>query len=194
MLDLDKRLVAGVASPVTGHLQLQLRKMESQFVIMFPDGHLLGVVNAQLEKALGNIEEQRLQLEFEVFVPTRNTREIIGKAERGQEAIVRVQINIYGPRASADSVGQELSQNKVYLQRPDYVREGADYDNPHVLKFPDDCEPVSIANVSVEEPTVGKPAAESFQKIISNIYSSLTRNENLVGLEGHERLRTSLLE
>lgn len=154
----------------------------------------MGEVNAQLEKALTGIEEQRHQIEFEVFVPIRATREIISKATREQEAIVRVQVNIYGPQTSADSVGQELSQNKVYLQLPDYIRGGAAYDNPHVLKFADHCETVPVNTTTVDEPAENKAADESFKQIITDVYSSLTRNNNLKGLEGHERLRTTLLE
>lgn len=194
MLDLDKRLIAGTASPVTGHIQFQLIRSETQFLVAFADGHIFGEVNAQLEKALTNIKEQHLQLEIEVFVPTRATRETISRATREHEAVVRVQLNIYGPQASSDSVGQELSQNKLYLQRPDYVREGAIYENPHVLKFSDEQNATSIVNISADEPSTEGASGEELQKVITNVYASLTRNENLKGLEGHERLRTPLLE
>ncbi|KAF1361981.1 hypothetical protein EJ07DRAFT_109297 [Lizonia empirigonia] len=194
MLDLDRRLIAGTASPVTGHLQFQLQKTETQFLVAFADGHILGEVNAQLEKALTSIEEQHLQFEIEVFVPTRATRETISRAIRGNEAVVRVQLNIYGPRASSDSVGQELSQNKLYLQRPDYVRQGAVYENPHVLKFSDEQNATSIVNINADEPSSDGAYGEELQKVITDVYASLTRNENLKGLEGHERLRTPLLD
>ncbi|KAF9695170.1 hypothetical protein EKO04_006891 [Ascochyta lentis] len=194
MMELDKKLIAAESSPVTGHLQLELQRSEAHFLVTFPDGHVLGQINAQLEKAFTSIEEQCLQLDFEVFVPTRLTRETIGRAMKEQDAVVRVQINVYGSSASADSVGQEFSQNKIYLQRPDYIREGSTYENPHVLKFSDDCIAIPTINVSADEPSASKVAGQAFQQIITNVYSSLTRNENLKGLEGHERLRTPLLD
>ncbi|UPX12309.1 uncharacterized protein EKO05_0002863 [Ascochyta rabiei] len=194
MMELDKKLVSTATSPVTGHLQLALQKSETQFLVIFPDGQVLGEINAQLERAFTSIEEQCLQVDFEVFVPTRATREIMSRAMKGQDAVVRVQINVYGSGASADSVGQELSQNKVYLQRPDYIREGTTYENPHVLKFSDDCSTMKIPNVGTDELSSSNAASETFQQVITNVYSSLTRHENLKGLEGHERLRTSLLD
>jgi SWI/SNF-related matrix-associated actin-dependent regulator of chromatin subfamily A3 len=194
MLVLDKRLAADAASPVAGHLQLDLYKPESQFLITFQDGHVLGELNAQLEKALTNIEEQQLLLEYEVFVPSRATRDTISRAMKGKEAIIRVQVNLYGPLSSADSVGQELSLNKIWLQRPDYVRDSVAYANPHVLKFADDCDPLPKAASNVEEPSNSKARDEALQQVIGDVYSSLTRNQNLKGLEGHERLLTPLLK
>lgn len=194
MEELDNKLLAGSASPIPGHLQLDLNRSETQFNVTFPDGHVLGEVNVQLEKALSSIVEQRLQLDFEVFVPTRAARETISRATKEQQAVVRVQINAYGPRASAESVGRELSQNKIYLQRPDYVRGGAVYENPHVLKFADDHHAAPMTALEADEPSGEKAAAEEFQKTITDVYSSLTRGKNLKGLEGDKRLRTRLLE
>ncbi len=195
MSDLDSRLATAVTSPISGHVQLELNQTESQFAVSFPDGHIFGEVNAQLEKALTNIEEQHHQLEFEVFAPIRAARETIGRAAKEQEAVIRVQVNVYGSPASAESVGQELSQNKVYLQRPDYIRDGATYENPHMLKLADDPSTEPIQPVAVEEQSVrADAAADAFQQTITNVYSSLTRDKHLKGLEGHERLRTSLLE
>ncbi|KAL1650613.1 hypothetical protein SLS61_005862 [Didymella pomorum] len=193
MQALDNKLTTGTSSPIAGHLQLRLIKSESQYLVAFPDDVVFGEVNVQLERALTNLAEQQLQLEFEVFVPVRATRETITKATRGQEAVVRVQMNLYGIRAWADSVGQELSHNKVYLQRPDYVREGVEYDNPHVLKFSDTSEAVPFTLITADEPNDNKPTDQSFKQVINDVYSSLTRNERLKGLEGHEGLRTTLL-
>jgi SWI/SNF-related matrix-associated actin-dependent regulator of chromatin subfamily A3 len=193
MLELDNKLSTGAASPISGHLQLDLNKSETQFLVEFPDGYVLGEINVQLEKALTNIVEQRHQLEFEVFAPTRATRETISRATKGQEAVIRVQLNVYGPRASAESVGRELSQHKAYLQRPDYVRNGAVYENPHVLEFANHQHTAPISPIKVDERIGGKAAVEAFQQTITDVYSSLTRDRNLKGLEGDKRLLTSLL-
>ena len=173
---------------------MKLSKSGSQYHVAFLDDVVFGEANAQLEKALTNLDEQQLHLDFEVFVPVRATRETITRATREQEAVVRVQMNVYGLRIWSESVGQELSQNKIYLQRPDHIRGGTVYDNPHVLKFADSQETVAFTAVTADEPTDIKPADTSFRKVINDVYSSLTRNERLKGLEGHERLRTALLE
>lgn len=193
MLVLDNILSTAAVNPVTGHVQLNLKEIETQYLVAFSDGHILGEINAQLEKALSNIKEQRLELDFEVFVHVRNTRDTISKATRGQEAVIRAQINVYGPLVSADSVGQEFSQNKLYLQRPDRVRDGVPYENPHVLKFTDNIDAVPIANVVLDEAHDSTTTGGFIQEVVADVYSSLTRNKNLKGLEGHERLQTPLL-
>ncbi|KAH6622332.1 SNF2 family N-terminal domain-containing protein [Boeremia exigua] len=179
--------------PITGHTQLHLSEVDSQYLVTFADGHIFGHVNARMEKALTDMKEQQLQLEFEVFVPTRSTRETLGRATKGQEAVIRAQMNVYGPRISAHSAGQELSQNKFYLQLPDYIRDGTVYENPHMLVFAEDSNAVPTTNVTSEEPNDGTTTDEHFQEVVANVYSSLTRNENLTGLEGHQRLRRPLL-
>jgi hypothetical protein len=194
MGQLDSRLSVEVPSAATGHVQMGLKRSDDgELLIAFLDGCILGAVNAQLEKALTSIAEQRLELDFEVFAPTRNIREIIGRANKDRDAVVRVQVNIYGPRSTAASVGRELSRHRVYLQRPDYVRNGAAYDNPHVLKIADfDSTPSELAETILEQP-VPEAATVTFKKTITDVYSTLTRDQHLEGLEGDDRLRTPLL-
>jgi SWI/SNF-related matrix-associated actin-dependent regulator of chromatin subfamily A3 len=193
MADLDGRLKSSVASPIPGHTLLTVTKSDDQFFVTFADGAVLGEVNASLEQALTSISEQQYTLDFEVFAPVRAIRETITKATKEKVAIVRVQISVYGPRAFADGVGQELSQQKVYLQSPDYIGPGTDYDNPHVLKLADHQKPLPLNPTFVDETATGKADDEDLKKAISHVYSSLTRDQNLRGLEGDERLRTPLL-
>jgi SWI/SNF-related matrix-associated actin-dependent regulator of chromatin subfamily A3 len=193
MADLDKKLTSSSVSPIHGHILMQVTKPEAQYLIAFSDGAVLGEVNASLEQALNNIAEQQYSLEFEVFAPVRAIRETISRATKEKDAIVRVQISIYGPRKIAQEIGRELSQMKIYLQRPDYVREGADYDNPHVLKLVHHDSSVPEVVTNPEETPFEKVADETLKKTISDVYSSLTRDKNLRGIEGDERLKTSLL-
>jgi SWI/SNF-related matrix-associated actin-dependent regulator of chromatin subfamily A3 len=190
MADLDGRLKSSEASPISGHTILTITKLDGQFFVTFGDGAVLGEVNASLDKALTSISEQEYTLDFEVFAPVRAIRETITKATKEKDAIVRVQISVYGPRSFADGVGQELSRQKVYLQSPDYVRPGTDYDNPHVLKLQTS---LPLNPTFADETATGKVADDDLKKTISNVYSSLTRDQNLRSLEGDERLRTPLL-
>jgi SWI/SNF-related matrix-associated actin-dependent regulator of chromatin subfamily A3 len=121
-------------------------------------------------------------------------RETISRATKEKEAIVRVQISVYGPRATARAIGKHLSEQKIYLQRPDYIRDGADYDNPHVLKLEDHQFPVAEPFLDSEKNLVEHEGnIDTLKKTVTEVYSSLTRDHNLVGLEGDERLRTRLL-
>jgi SWI/SNF-related matrix-associated actin-dependent regulator of chromatin subfamily A3 len=121
-------------------------------------------------------------------------RETISRATKEKEAIVRVQISVYGPRVTARAIGKQLSEQKIYLQRPDYVRGGADYDNPHVLKLADHQFPATEPFIDAEKNLVEQEGnIDTLKKTVTEVYSSLTRNHNLVGLEGDERLQTQLL-
>jgi SWI/SNF-related matrix-associated actin-dependent regulator of chromatin subfamily A3 len=193
MVELDKRLSTIAASPIHGHALMQLTKPENQHLITFDDGAVLGEVNASLEQALNNISEQQYLLDFEVFAPIRAIRETISRATKEKDAVIRVQITFYGPRKSAQIIGRELSQMKIYLQRPDYVRSGADYENPHVLKLVDEQPTFLDVIVHKEDQSSEKATDDTLKKAVADVYSSLTRDKNLQGFEGDERLKTPLL-
>ncbi|KAH4127100.1 hypothetical protein HBI81_064400 [Parastagonospora nodorum] len=193
MAQLDKNLTASAPSPIQGHTLLNLTRPEDQFMITFDDGQVLGEVNEPLEEALSQFAEHRSCLDFEVFAPVRAIRETITRATKEKEAIVRVQINVYGPSGMGESVGRELSRQKIYLQRPDYMRPGAEHDNPHVLKLDDRPSAVPEVSVIVEETAPEKGADDVLKDAIADVYSSLTREQHLRGLEGDSRLRTTLL-
>lgn len=164
MAELDKKLGSSATSPIQGHTLLNVTKPETQYLITFGDGAVLGEVNASLEQALSNIAEQQFPLDFEVFAPVRGIRETISRATKEKDAIVRVQISIYGPRAIAQGIGRELSQQKIYLQRPDHVREGADYDNPHLLKLTDNHCSLPDVSINIEEKSGEKIADETMKE------------------------------
>lgn len=193
MLDLDHRLDLSATDPVYGHVQMKLIRQDSQFQIAFLDDTVLGDVNVQLEKALTSIAENQYPVEYEVFASVRAIRETISKATKEKDAVVRMQINDYGSRAAAQAVGKEFSQQKIYLQRPIYVRDGAFYDNPHVLKISGFQSSATDVVVPVGEKVSEKATAETLKRVVMNVYSSLTRGQELRGLEGDARLKTSLL-
>jgi SWI/SNF-related matrix-associated actin-dependent regulator of chromatin subfamily A3 len=194
MAELDKELNSATTSPIQGHALLTITRPETHYLVTFINGAMLGEVNALLEKALTNIMEQQYRLDFEVFAPIRAIRETISRATKEKDAVVRVQINVYGPQTNVAAIGREFSQHKIYLQRPDHVRGGTGYDNPHVLKLTDHQHPVPEIVVDVEEQVAERTAGDTLLKeTIKDVYSSLTRNNHLRVLEGDERLKTPLL-
>lgn len=194
MVELDQRLSIPTASPIQGHLLLSLNKSDNQYLITFNDGTVLGEVNASLEKALSSITEQQHQLDFEVFASIKNIRETVFRTTKQKDAVIRTQINVYGPRIIGPAIGQELSQQKIYLQRPDYIRPGADYDNPHFLKLNNQETQSVVVNIDLEEKTSEKDPEFTLKEAITGVYSSLTREYNLKGLEADARLKTTLLQ
>jgi len=192
----DSKLSSGGGHPLPGFYQMSLSQQEERFRILFEDGTALGEANIQLEQALNDIAKQNYYLEFEVFAPIMPIRDTILRATTDKEAIVRVHVNVYGSQGLVRAIGQQLSHNKIYLQRPDYIRPGISYDNPHILKLVQFQQPfIDQTLMKKEEKQQESEAdkAEAFQKTINTIYSSLTRNQKLDGLEGDERLKTQLL-
>ncbi|KAK2745332.1 hypothetical protein FQN55_006237 [Onygenales sp. PD_40] len=153
------------------------------------ESHAAGALDALIERP-------SIQLEAVADVPS--LRETIGKVTKAKDAIIRVDICIYGSRESSADVGRHLSNNKVYLQRPDPQRQraGSIYDNPHVIKFPDlqirdvDRRPTEMEEEGSE---LMVESGEGFQKAIQDVYDSLHRSSNLRRLEGDSRLKTTLL-
>ncbi|CAN9436614.1 unnamed protein product [Alternaria alternata] len=193
MLELNKKLNMIGLSPLHGHAQMVIIRPEAQFLVAFSDGAVVGEVNAQLDKALTSIAEQGYELDLEVFAPTRAIQDTIGRAKREKEAVIRVQVNVYGPPAAANEIGRELSQHKLYLQRPAYVKEGAIYSNPHMLTIPEFENSITATRPLLEEPVPEEHSLQTFKNTIQDVYSSLTRDRDLSGLEGDERLNTTLL-
>ncbi|CAO2649604.1 Nn.00g069890.m01.CDS01 [Neocucurbitaria sp. VM-36] len=193
MIELDCRLNLDNTDAMDGHMKLKLIQHQTHFFVAFPDDTVLGEVNAQLEKALMSIAEQQYRVDCEVFASVGAIRETIDRATKEKDAVVRMQVDIYGPRAVAQKVGKEFSQHKIYLQRPKIVRHGASYENPHILILPGfQPSPAAVVH-QAEEKMPDKSAAEIFKKTITNVYSSLTRGQDLRGLEGDDRLKTPLL-
>lgn len=180
-------------SPIMGHVQVKMINTEAGYSIMFEDHTMIGTVNAQLEKALKKIEKQEYSLAFDVFAPIALLKEIIGTANKENNALVRVQITVYGPPSAAQGVGKEFSSHKLYLQRAEYIKEGTVYDNPHVLKLAGFQYPTTHIPTFIEEVQAEKATAEVLKSTITDLYSSLTRSHDLGGLEGDERLITPLL-
>ncbi|RAR10299.1 dna repair and recombination protein rad5c [Stemphylium lycopersici] len=194
MIELNQRLNSIETTPINGHIKLAVIKAEAQFFVAFPDGAVVGEVNAQADEAFGNIEEQGHQLDLEVYAPIRPIQEIIQRATKGKEAELRVQINVYGPRTGAKEIGKELSDRKLYLQRPTHRRYGSEYENPHILHIPGFESLGSESAIPLEEIVPQKATSKTLKNVVDDVYSTLTRNNDLQGLEGDERLNTSLLQ
>lgn len=194
MSRIDARLKSGNVRQVRGHWVLQLRPASNEISLEFPDGDIFANLDNHHSSALKGII-RAASTELEALVDVITLRETIEKATKASDATLRVNINIYGPRSSRDTVGCRLSANKVYLQHPDHPRPGAVYDNPHFLTIP------GVNTSTNEEEGDNKTAScsdkdqsDQFQHAIANVYASLKRSSHLKGVEGDNRLKTALLQ
>jgi hypothetical protein len=132
-------------------------------------------------------------LHYEAIGDTSSLRESISRATKPSEAVVRVNINIYGPKDSGKDVGGLLTTHKVYLQSPDVRRPGSRYENPHILTFKDmDISSVHQLNQEHNGLYISKDA-EELHETVSHLYASLKRGKDLKQVEGDRLLKTNLL-
>lgn len=193
MAEVDAKLTAGKGLVEEGYNAFNLNLSEERLVLEFQDGSTFGILNTHVTNALKHIVGKR-PVEFDTLGHTTQIREAIEKATNAKDAMVRVQINVYGPKDIAEEIGNHLTGRKTYLQRPDVFRRGINYDNPHVFRFSGmelpDLE--NRAEVGKQRPSANDEKNQ-FRKTINNVYASLTRGKHLNQIQGDDRLGTKLL-
>jgi len=191
MLELDDKLKKNGRSD--HDCKFYIQQDSDQVALKFQDGTELGILNNHTSKALEALL-LRPSLQFDALSSAPVIREVISRATKASEAVIRVNINIYGPQEELQHVGSHLTLTKVYLQRPDSLRPGVTYENPHVLKFAG----LPISNTYHQNEVQSSRVAASddsdiFRKTVSNLYGSLTRGTKLDRIEGDSRLKTPLM-
>lgn len=117
----------------------------------------------------------------------------IAKVVKAHDAVVQVDINIYGPRDQSDKLGERLSNYKLWLQRPDYQWKKYPYFNPHVIRFPgldNGTQPM----IFIDETSGNLGSGERVQAMVVEIQNSTHRADALEGVSGDARLLTKLLK
>lgn len=123
-------------------------------------------------------------------------REIIHRANKSADARVKVDINIYGPRSVGTSIGEVLSNGKLWLQRSSHSKNGTEYDNPHFLS-------ITVADghnglvqnevVASNGPTKKKTREEQLRKMVEEVYNAVDNTRELELVEGGDRVTRQLL-
>lgn len=159
-------------------------------------GYLRPNLYKPLEKLLAN-----KAIKIEAVATAQALREHIGRAKKLTEAVVKVGINIYGPRSQGDSVRQVLSQSapKLWLQRPEQSKKDIQYSNPQNFVLRDGLElllPDYVREVNGPNRAKRKPTADQdhLDNLLSSVYGSLNRTDDLSRVEGSSALHSSLLE
>jgi SWI/SNF-related matrix-associated actin-dependent regulator of chromatin subfamily A3 len=193
MLGVDTKLNSGNVSLGSEYCTFGIVKSSTEIYLRFPDNSEFGLLNSHISKALLDLID-RPSIQFDAIASTLTLRETIGRAVKESDAVVRVDINVYGSTDASEAVGRHLSTHHVYLQRPDRKRPGSVYDNPHVLKFADMQMPSHEHQLELVVPRVSTSGdAEQFRQTVSKVYASLTRGTKLNRVEGDRRLGTQLL-
>ncbi|SPO04664.1 related to helicase-like transcription factor protein [Cephalotrichum gorgonifer] len=127
-------------------------------------------------------------------------RQMIERASKPADAIVKVAICVYGPRREAPGVGDDLSAGKMWLQEPEeaYVKDGAVYENPHFLHLEVNDkgeEPVVMVNTDLDSNGVQRrrKREEQMRKMVQEVYRSVENSRNLDRVDGGSRVTNKLL-
>ncbi|KAH8911517.1 hypothetical protein BR93DRAFT_873391 [Coniochaeta sp. PMI_546] len=173
-----------------------LQAKSDHILLSFHDGTQFGYLRDNLTEALKPHLTSE-DLSFEAVASAANLRARIAKVEKQGDAIVHVDINVYGPRVRAKAVGEDLSSRKVWLQKPDYYKRQYPYENPHLIRFPDLEQTISeqiVQDVQAAEPVIPQATVNTVQQVVSEVHRSLHRAADLDREDGDERLRTPLLD
>ncbi|KAM0280238.1 hypothetical protein ACHAQH_004196 [Verticillium albo-atrum] len=103
-------------------------------LLSFPDGTPFGYLRSHMKNALAKLLDRK-NLSFEAVAEAKALQDTVTKARKTSGAVARVDLYVYGSRRLAPVVGERLSKWKLWLQRPEAVRRGAAYENPHFLSF-----------------------------------------------------------
>lgn len=190
---LDAKLKPTQGSTLLQRFRLQDKK--DHILLAFLDGTDFGFLRANMTKGLTPMLAKSA-LEFEAVVGTDSLRETIGRARKPAEALIRVNINVYGPPDEAKIVGPHLSAHQLWLQKPDHARRGVIYKNPQVIEF----EGIDLS--MLEKPTEmlerGRPKPrteeEHLRQTVAEVYHASKRQEDLTQITVSGRFKTSMLK
>lgn len=155
----------------------------------FDDGVKFGILDKRNSETLDPILDHP-QIQLNGQAETNTIESVIDIASKAADAVMRIDIHIYGPMSLSERVGTSLSVRKTWLQRPNTPK--FPYRNPQTIVFP---------NMDVENPQHPAPRFEAkdssppdFHKSLAKIYSTLRRDKDLSRVQGDIGLRTHLLE
>ena len=187
-----QKLQSACAPKISGHAIFRVSLITDEVWLVFTDGTKFAQLNTHLSKILPSILDTS-QVDMEALVNIISFKQTVERAWKSGEASIRVSINIYGPRNAIDSVSQELSRAKIFLQQPDHPRQGTMYENPHVLQLNRHAgEEFVTGVVTAEEDSLASQKVD-FGAAVEDIYGSLKRATHLQRREGDKSLRTTLL-
>lgn len=173
---------------------LLLRFAVDRIYVEFSDETQFGFLRENMTLAFNPLRDIS-KVEFEAIVIAPRIRKQIDGMKKAGDAIIQVDINIYGPRSKASTVGETLSKGKAFLQRPDHYRRQLPYENPHFIRFADieQIDQTDDMQQNIAE-TEERTQAEMVQDVVAEVQRSLHRAEGLQRAVGDQRLRTDLLE
>ncbi|KAK5993832.1 hypothetical protein PT974_07269 [Cladobotryum mycophilum] len=169
-------------------------KSQSDYILLsFNSGNRFGCLRGNMNRALEGLLKES-ELEFEAVALASKLCKEIPSFDKPKNAIVHVDINIYGPANKSDMVGEVLTEHKLWLQTPDYYKKQYPYDNPHFICFPDEEELMQV-DVAQPERSNPQPRTENdVMQLMTEVNNSTNRAQNLERVIENHMVRTKLLD
>jgi SWI/SNF-related matrix-associated actin-dependent regulator of chromatin subfamily A3 len=136
-------------------------------------------------------------VEFEPRGRTSKLKDDIGHAYNSATSVIKVDIDVYGPRSLASAVGDDLSDGKLWLQRPRHEQDDKSYENPHVFTIKIGgvrLDPVQIVQQRRQADFAKREQREDqLKKMVDEVYKRVNESRNLEMVEDVEGVSRDLL-
>jgi len=183
-----------------GYQRFKLTSQQDHVVLHLPDGgEEFGYLRSAVGKTLAPLLSYSY-IEFEPLVSTMVLKETIARASKPADAIVKIDVNVYGREGvqAATQVGDALSRGKLWLQKPSHARREAVYENPHFLSLKINgvqIQPAQpVGRVATEGLASKKRRVERLRLMVEEVYKSMDHNRHLEMVEGGSRVTVKLLQ
>lgn len=197
MLEVNERLKGPSQSRYQRFTLKEQKDHREHAFLLFSDELTFGHLRSGTGKALLPLMLLP-NVRFEPVGETSKLLDVIDKANKPGDAIVKVNIDVYGPRSSASKVGRDLSQAKLWLQKSDTMAEGYEYDNPHFLRIDIDRSEEAplqrVQQVVSNAATRKQTREEQLRKMVEEVYKTVGSNRDVDRAEGGDRVTRELLD
>jgi SWI/SNF-related matrix-associated actin-dependent regulator of chromatin subfamily A3 len=191
------------------HYSIELNFQDHCIFVKLALTDSFAVLNEEATKILKELSRSN-SCRFDAFVSLKE-RDLLysNKLKAEKNLFLLIDIVIYGPGVLRDSVGEVLSNARIYLQHPCYQEAGTEYDNPHFLKLnalnsnlkhsedsltisspPLESSTLSIAD---EDLSIDVKTQAQLRRRLVKVFENLTRYKKLERFEADIRITRKLL-
>lgn len=111
---------------------------------------------------------------------------------------VEIDINVYGQRSVSEAVATELSQERLFLQDPDWIPDLVAYENPQCLELPyfsdEECQENPLQQPNEENEEDQREPVDVMDLDYDAILDNLARHDYLKQATADGKIKTKLEE
>jgi hypothetical protein len=105
--------------------------------VIMPSGTSVAILNLTTFRLMNQCQEE-LSLRFQASVSLSTWyRQLQNSGAEEKSPYSKIDVLVFGYQHEADAVAAKLAESGLYLQDPDYVPDGFQYQNPQALDLPD---------------------------------------------------------